>query len=105
MSKSIDEIIREAMSRGEFDNLKNKGKPLNLDEYFETPEEARMAYAMLKSADILPIEVELLKEIEVLEQKLKAATDEAKIKQLRNDIETRRLKYNLLMDKLGPRRA
>jgi len=56
----------EAIARGEFDNLPGKGKPLDLDGYFATPEHLRMGYSMLKSADIIPEEMELLREIEGL---------------------------------------
>ena len=46
---NVDKIIREAIERGEFDELKGKGKPLDLDAYFATPEDIRMAYSILKS--------------------------------------------------------
>ncbi|MCC6987221.1 MAG: DUF1992 domain-containing protein, partial [Anaerolineales bacterium] len=35
----VEKAIREAQARGEFDNLKGRGKPLDLTAYFETPEE------------------------------------------------------------------
>ena len=35
--RNADEKIKEAIARGEFDNLPGKGKPLNLDAYFATP--------------------------------------------------------------------
>jgi len=31
--RNADEKIKEAIARGEFDNLPGKGKPLNLDAY------------------------------------------------------------------------
>jgi hypothetical protein len=43
--------IKEAIARGEFDNLPGKDKPLDLDAYFATPEHLRMGYSILKSAD------------------------------------------------------
>jgi hypothetical protein len=30
LTKAIDEIIREAMERGEFDDLPGRGKPIDL---------------------------------------------------------------------------
>ena len=62
--KSVDEKIKEAIARGEFDDLPGKGKPLDLDAYFATPEHLRMGYSILKSAEIIPEEMELLREIE-----------------------------------------
>ncbi|HEX9385323.1 MAG TPA: DUF1992 domain-containing protein, partial [Anaerolineales bacterium] len=61
--KIVEAIIKEAMERGEFDNLPGKGKPIDLTEYFETPEEVRMANSVLKNAGMTSREVDLLKEI------------------------------------------
>ena len=46
--RSIDEQIRQAIERGEFDNLPGKGKPLDLNENpYEDPG-WRLAYRLLK---------------------------------------------------------
>ncbi|HEU5236640.1 MAG TPA: DUF1992 domain-containing protein, partial [Pyrinomonadaceae bacterium] len=50
--RNSDEKIKEAIAKGEFDNLPGAGKPLDLDAYFATPEPLRMGYSILKSADI-----------------------------------------------------
>lgn len=55
--------IREAINNGELDNLPNRGRPLDLDDYFKLPPELRMAYSVLKSAGCVPEEVEVLNEI------------------------------------------
>jgi hypothetical protein len=59
----VEAMIKEAMERGEFDNLPGKGKPIDLTEYFETPEEIRLANSMLKNGGMTSREVDLLKEI------------------------------------------
>ncbi|HET9589851.1 MAG TPA: DUF1992 domain-containing protein [Anaerolineales bacterium] len=41
--KAVEAMIKEAMERGEFDDLPGKGKPIDLSAYFDTPEEVRMA--------------------------------------------------------------
>ncbi len=56
----IDEQIREAQARGEFDNLPGLGKPLNLDETLFTGDKA-MAYSLLKQHGYAPPEIELAK--------------------------------------------
>jgi hypothetical protein len=66
--------IREALAKGKFDNLPNAGQPIDLDGYFQTPAEWRLAYSILKSAKCLPEEVELLNEIASLER---ASADDA----------------------------
>lgn len=99
MSKSIDELLREAIERGEFQNLPGKGKKLNLDDYFDTPEEVRLGYGLLKSNDFLPEEIQTLKDIEALQEKLKQTTTPKERQTLKREIEARRLKYNLLMER------
>jgi len=100
--KLIEEIIREAMEKGEFDDLPGKGKPLDLDAYFATPEDVRLGYSVLKSAGCLPVEVELQNEIESLKARLGVCDDERERQSLRKEIEGKTLKLNLLMD--GARR-
>jgi hypothetical protein len=99
MPTSSDEAIRAAMERGDFDNLPNKGKKLDLDDYFNTPEDLRLGFSVLKNADYIPEEVQLLKEIGELQEKLANKSGEDERKSLQKEIESRRLKYNLLMDK------
>ena len=47
--RGVEAIIRKAMEEGAFDNLRGKGKPLNLDENPFADPEWRMAYNMLKN--------------------------------------------------------
>ena len=42
LEKSVEEKIKQAIADGEFDNLAGAGKPLNFDNYFNTPEDVRM---------------------------------------------------------------
>jgi DnaJ family protein C protein 28 len=59
----VEQQIREAMERGEFDNLPGKGKPLDLGEEENTPENLRMAFKLLKDAGVAPEWIEHDKEI------------------------------------------
>ncbi len=45
--------IEEAISRGEFENLSGKGRPLKPDEVDKLPEEMRMAYIILKNSGFM----------------------------------------------------
>ena len=66
---SPQELIAEteilaALARGEEDSesvRKQKGKPIDLDAYFATPPDVRMAFSMLKGVELIPEELELLK--------------------------------------------
>ncbi|WP_371320142.1 J-domain-containing protein [Chengkuizengella axinellae] len=55
--------IREAKAKGEFDNLPGKGKKLELEDLSHIPNELRMSYKILKNAGIVPVEMQLKKEI------------------------------------------
>ncbi len=92
-------LIQEAISRGEFDHLPGAGKPLDLSAYFDTPEEVRLAYSILKNADVLPREVELLREIALLKEELQQSSDENVRRELSRAIEQRLLKYRLMVER------
>ncbi len=96
---AIEQIIREAMARGEFDNLPGAGKPIDLSAYFNTPEEMRLAYSVLKNAGILPQEAELLQEMAVLKEKAEGTKDAAERARLLKEMERKRLQFNLMMER------
>ena len=96
-----EQRIREAMERGEFDNLPGMGKPLPKDELDNVPPELRMAYKILKNAGILPEEVELRKEIYSLQQLIDACYDDEEMKGLVKQLNAKQLRYNILMEQKG----
>lgn len=61
--KIVEERIRHAQRKGEFENLSGTGEPLDLEEDRHVAEELRLAYKILKNADCVPPEIELKKEI------------------------------------------
>jgi hypothetical protein len=73
--KIVEERIRTAQRRGEFDNLPGSGKPLALDDDGHVAEELRLAHKILKNADCLPPEIELKKEIDRTEDLLAGMKD------------------------------
>lgn len=74
--KIVEQRIKEALERGEFDNLQGQGEPLNLEDDSNVPEDLRLAYRILKNADCLPPELELKKEIRQMEDMLENIPDE-----------------------------
>ena len=70
MQRRVEEQIQESMDRGEFDNLPGKGKPLNLEEDQHVAPELRMAYRILKNANIPPEEVLLARGVNSLREQL-----------------------------------
>ena len=99
IEKFIEEKIRRAIEEGEFDNLKGKGKPLNLDAYFSTPEDIRLGYTLLKNNDFMPEEVELLKEIGVLREKLKTCADDAEKQILIKKLNEKSMALTLILER------
>lgn len=93
-----ENLIQEAMARGEFDNLPGRGRPLDLSEYFNAPEEWRAAYALLKNAGLLPREVELMQEIAILKEELSKLSAEAQRK-ARQELADKMLQLNLLLER------
>ncbi len=75
--------IREAMEAGAFERLPGAGKPLDLEEYFSAPEDLRMAHSVLKSANCVPLEVELRNQVANLKLAIDSATEEARRRELR----------------------
>ena len=76
-SKIVEERIRKAMQKGEFDNLAGAGQPLKLEEDRHIAEELRLAHKILKNAECLPPEIELKKEIHRTEELLSGMKDTA----------------------------
>jgi hypothetical protein len=97
--KLVEALIREAQERGEFDNLPGKGKPIDLSEYFETPEDTRVAQSVLKNAGIASPEVQLLKEIAELRQVLAVLVDEKKKEKVQKEIQEKQMEFNLMMER------
>ena len=97
--ETIEALIKEAQARGEFDNLPGKGKPIDLTEYFNTPEDVRMSQAMLKNAGMVPVEIGLLQEIATLKESLASAEDDVEINRIRKLLTEKQLQFNLLLER------
>ena len=55
----VDAKIKEAQDDGVFDDLPGKGKPLEFTDDSRVPAELRGAYSVLRTAGMLPEEMEL----------------------------------------------
>lgn len=110
--KTAESLLQEAIARGEFDNLENKGKPLDLTDYFNTPEELRVASSVLKSAGVRPPEVELLREIAALKNQLASCQDNAEqaetsaepCQNIRERIGNLQIEFNIAMERIQQQR-
>ncbi|GCL61324.1 DnaJ family domain-containing protein [Pseudaquabacterium pictum] len=99
-----DEIARqiaEAEKRGDLRGAEGYGKPLTEDDgWQQTPDEVRMPFKMLKSAGIVPHEVELIRERAALRQRLAAATTEAETRAAQQALAQVELTLALRMESL-----
>jgi hypothetical protein len=59
----IDQQVREAEAAGQFKNLAGAGKPQELDDDKDVPDELRVGFRMLKNAGYAPPWIELQKSI------------------------------------------
>jgi len=104
LEKFVEEKIKQAIEAGEFDNLKGAGKPLNLDEYFNAPADVRAGYSILKSNNFVPEEVELLRKIGFLREKIKHSRDENERRRTRKILEEKSLALRIMFERNKRRR-
>jgi hypothetical protein len=98
-SKIAEQRIREAIEKGEFDNLSGMGKPLDFSEDVWIPQDLRMSYRILKNAGCLPPELELRNEIISLRDLINTIDDDqARLKKMR-ELNFKLLKLNELRKK------
>ena len=97
-SRIAENRIREAMAQGQFENLPGAGRPLNLEEYFSAPEDLRMAYSILRSANCAPVEVQLLSEIARLERNVAQSEDAATRAELRRALQDRQTQLAVMLE-------
>lgn len=76
--EGVEGQIKAAIERGDFDNLPNRGKPLDLSGWLKTPEHLRMSYSILKNAGYKPSEVHTKKEMATLRDMIENESDEEK---------------------------
>lgn len=96
VERIAEQKIREAIERGELDDLPLAGKPLDLDSSPFVPEDLRMAYKVLKDAGFLPPEMELRKEIVNLRALLDSVEEEDERIRIARRINDKVLRLNLL---------
>jgi hypothetical protein len=82
--KIAEQRIREAVEKGEFDNLEGRGKPIVFEDETWIPEDLRPAYRILRNAGCLPQELELRKEVMNLRGLLETIDDDKeRVKKIR----------------------
>lgn len=103
-TKLAESRIEEAIANGVFRDLPGQGQPLDLAEYFAQPATERAGTALLKNANVIPLEVQLLKEIAALEKAISAVEPTGKMpdgteKRLREQLQEKRVTLAMAMER------
>ena len=96
--KIVEERIRKAQKKGDFENLAGSGKPLKFNAHLFIPEELRLAYKILKNADCVPPEIELKKEIRQTEDLLAGMQDTSEKYRILKKLNFLIMKLNTIRD-------
>jgi hypothetical protein len=95
--------IREAIARGDLEDLPGSGKRLELENLSQVPEDLRVGYLLLKNAGVLPEEMQVRKEMVTLEALLDACADAEERTRLRKDLNWKMIRFQVLMERRRPR--
>ncbi|WP_028608565.1 DnaJ family domain-containing protein [Paenibacillus harenae] len=101
INRIAEEKIKEAIRRGEFDNLPGTGKPLPPDDMENVPEDLRVGFKLLKNAGLIPEEMQLRKEMVTLGDLLAVCRNDNERKKLQSELSAKRLRYQSLMADRG----
>ncbi|MRG87435.1 DnaJ family domain-containing protein [Salinibacillus xinjiangensis] len=94
-----EERIKEAINKGDMENLPGKGKPLELEDLSMIPEDLRSGYIMMKNAGMLPEEMQLKKEMVTLEDLIRSCEDEATKRDYKQKLSQKKIRFHSLMEK------
>lgn len=98
-----EQRIREAIARGEFDDLPCRGRPLALEDLSLVREELRAGYLLLRGAGFAPEELELRRDCLQLRDLLRACSSPARAGELRERLRRAELRLTLLLgDRVEP---
>ena len=103
-SRLAENRIQEALASGEFENLPGAGKPLDFEQYFSTPGDLRIGYSILKAANCVPAEVELMNEITRVEEAIRQTRDHTAKRSLQQTLANRRLALAIVLERRARRR-
>lgn len=70
-----------------------------MNAYFETSEELRLGYSVLKSAGFAPPEAELLQEIAALKERLSSIDEESQRNRIKKIIREKQLQPDILLER------
>jgi len=108
LQRMAESRIKDAIDEGLFDDLPGRGRPLELADDSRVPAELRGAYIALRTAGILPEEMELRKSMVGLRELIEAAADGDERARLQAELDDMATRFDLLMQRsrgVGLRRS
>ncbi len=97
----IKQWVKQAERSGEVRSNKYTGKKFDFDDGFmETPQKLRMTYKILKNANYLPPEVEMLKKLAELREQQEIETDPERAAEIKREIVELQGKVTIALEKL-----
>ncbi len=99
LTTMAEQKIREAIARGDLDNLSLKGQPIAREDFSGVPEELRMGYKILKNAGMLPEELQLKGEILTLRDLLECCQEPQERQKLHKKLTEKMLRFNIAMER------
>lgn len=94
-----EERIRQAIHNGDLDDLPGKGQPLQLEDLSRVPPDLRMSYKILKNAKMIPVEMELQKDMLKIEDLIACCYDETERATLKEELTVKTLRFQQLMER------
>ncbi len=92
--------IQDAIDSGELMPAGLKGKPLDLDAYFAMPASVRAGFQMLKDAGVVPPEVDALRAVGELKERISCEIDEAKSHALIAELRVRETELAMALERM-----
>jgi len=93
--------ILEAIEDGQFRNLQGQGKPLDLNGYFAAPSSLRAGFGVLKSARLVPPEVEAMRYLASLKDRLQHCASPEDQDALRKEIQLRETEVAMALERIN----
>lgn len=101
MSWLAEQRINQAMEQGEFKDLAGKGKPMQLEDMSQIPEDLRMSYKIMKNAGFIPEEMQLQGELLKLQDLIHACESAGEKEKLKKTLTEKKLRFQMLMEQRG----
>lgn len=100
LASVAEERIQEALLGGADRDLAGRGKPFDLEAYFSAPPSLRAGFGFLKSAGVIPPEVEALREVHRLRELLGNTTDPRQIAAIQAELRLRDTEASMALERM-----